>query len=257
MESTFLKLSAAWALVPAIAASCWGWVSKNSEDGLDDDARQTKLRHWMVKSQIAARGLNNPRVLDAMRAVPRHRFVPANLHDHAYEDRALPIGEGQTISQPFIVALMTHLADPKPSDRALDVGTGCGYQAALLSRLVEVVHSIEIVPELVVQARARLREMGYQNVDVSEGDGTRGLPQYAPYDVILLAAAPAEVPQALIEQLAPGGRLILPVGAEHEAQQLLHIIKHKNGAIEQKSVAMVSFVPMTGEARGGEREPAG
>ena len=226
----------------------------DSGNGGDDDERQAKRRAWMVKTQLAARDITNDRVLDAMRAVPRHLFVPQPILEHAYEDRALAIGSGQTISQPYIVALMTQLADPKPTDRALDIGTGSGYQAAVLSGLVKSVHSIEIVPELATSARERLKTLGYANVEVREGDGYRGWPEHAPFDVIILAAAPKEVPPALTEQLAPGGRLVLPVGAGRGEQRLLLITKKENGELETKTIAPVAFVPMTGEVEKGERE---
>ncbi len=218
-------------------------------EALDDEARQTKRRQWMVKAQLASRDIKNERVLAAMRNVPRHRFVPEPIREHAYEDRALAIGSEQTISQPYIVALMTQLADPKPGDRALDIGTGSGYQAAVLAGMVKSVHSIEIVPELAAAARDRLKSLGYENVEVREGDGYRGWPDQAPFDIIILAAAPPEVPPALLDQLALGGRLVLPVGAERGAQQLLLIKKDHNGELTREVIAPVAFVPMTGEAQ--------
>jgi protein-L-isoaspartate(D-aspartate) O-methyltransferase len=204
----------------------------------------------MVEEQLARRDIRDPRVLEAMREVPRHEFVPRALRTRAYEDRALPIEGGQTISQPYIVALMTQLAEPRATDRALDVGTGSGYQAAVLSRLVERVWSVEIVPELAATARERLERLGFANVEAREGDGYRGWPEHAPFDVIVLAAAPDHVPPALKAQLGVGGRLVLPVGPRPGEQRLLKIVKVAEGRFVESEVTPVSFVPMTGEAEG-------
>lgn len=213
-----------------------------------DESEFAKRRAAMVKSQLESREIE-PRVLEVMKHVPRHKFVPSAIADRAYEDRALSIGEGQTISQPYIVALMTQLADPQPGDIALDVGTGSGYQAAVLSKLVDRVYSIEIVPELAEQASNRLKQLGYENIDAREGDGYKGWPEHAPFDVIILAAAPSHVPPALVEQLAKGGRLVLPVGEQGGGQYLLLIRKADDGTISETKIAPVAFVPMTGEAR--------
>ena len=219
-----------------------------------DDGPFARERAAMVKEQLAARDITNPRVLEAMGRVPRHRFVPAKLASSAYEDGPLPIGNGQTISQPYIVALMTQLADPKPGDRVLDIGTGSGYQAAVLAEMGAQVTSIEIVPELAADARARLRELKYDNVEVLTGDGYRGHPPRAPFQAILLAAAAPEVPKPLLDQLAPGGRLVLPVG-DGLGQDLLVISKRPDGTFDRQTVAPVMFVPMTGEVR--EQKPPG
>ncbi len=199
----------------------------------------------MVEQQIEARGVKHPLVLRAMRKVPRHLFVSPELAERAYDDRPLAIGAGQTISQPYVVAAMTELLDPEPGDRVLDIGTGSGYQAAVLAEIVSQVYSIEIVPELARSARTRLRELGYHNVEVIEGDGYRGLLERAPFDGILVAAAPGHVPPALIEQLAPGASLVIPVG-DHE-QELLVIESTPQGP-QRRTVFPVRFVPMTGEA---------
>ncbi len=201
----------------------------------------------MVDDDIAARGIRDPRVLDAMRQEPRHAYVPAELSALAYADRPLPIGHGQTISQPYIVALMTELVRPRPTDRALDIGTGSGYQAAILARLVAHVTSIEILCPLADSARDRLARLDHASVEVRCADGWKGAPDRAPFDVIIVAAAPEEVPPALIEQLAPGGRLVVPVGPQgFEGQTLLLLEKTHDGGITRKEIAAVRFVPMTG-----------
>ncbi|MBW3595818.1 MAG: protein-L-isoaspartate(D-aspartate) O-methyltransferase [Planctomycetes bacterium] len=205
-----------------------------------------EARGRMLEEQLAARGIEDERVLAAMGRVPRHRLVPEGLQDSAYEDRPLSIGHGQTISQPYVVALMTELAAPRRDCRALDVGTGSGYQAAVLAELCREVYSIEIVEPLARQARVRLAELGYDNVHVRHGDGYQGWPEKAPFDVIIVAAAPDHIPQPLIDQLAPGGRLVIPVGDYW--QELTVVEKGPQGEIETRTVAPVAFVPMTGEA---------
>jgi protein-L-isoaspartate(D-aspartate) O-methyltransferase len=195
----------------------------------------------MVRTQIEARGVRDERVLAALREVPRHRFVPEDLVHAAYEDGPLPIGHGQTISQPYIVAVMTELLAPGPDDVVLDVGTGSGYQAAVLARLARRVYSIEIVPELAQSARERLEALGYTNVEVITGDGWAGLAALAPFDGILVAAAPPEVPQALLDQLDEGARLVIPVG---QWEQDLRVYERTPRGIEQRTVFGVRFVPL-------------
>lgn len=214
------------------------------ETEMDTNAEQ---RRQMVAEQLAARDIDNQRVLDVMGRVPRHEFVPANVQRRAYDDSALPIAEDQTISQPYIVALMTQLVDPQPDDKALDIGTGSGYQAAVLAELVKDVYSIEIIESLANDARKKLRTMGYQNIQVRHGDGYHGWKSEAPFDMIIVAAAPDHIPQALVEQLAPGGKLVIPVGKYF--QTLLLIEKKADGSVVQSEVAPVAFVPMTGAAR--------
>jgi len=213
-----------------------------SGDPPQDAFRQARLA--MVAGQVAARGVMDPRVLDAMRAVPRHEFVPLTLRDDAYVDSPLPIGHGQTISQPYIVALMTELARPSPADRVLEVGTGSGYQAAVISRLVSRVFTVELVDPLAQSASAVLRRLGYANVTVRSGDGYLGWPEEAPFDIILVTAAPEEVPAALVAQLKPGGRLIVPVGRVWDVQDLQLIEKDAGGKVKARSVIPVRFVPM-------------
>jgi len=204
-----------------------------------------EARETMVSDQIALRGIRDPRVLAAVRAVPRHRFVPQEERQHAYEDRPLAIGEGQTISQPYIVALMTALARPSPQDRALEVGTGSGYQAAVLSGLVKEVYSVEILESLGRSAARRLEELGYRNVQVRVGDGYQGWPEAAPFDIILVTAAPDHVPPPLLEQLRPGGRMVVPVGPVHDVQSLQVLEKDREGGTSVREVIPVRFVPLT------------
>ena len=201
------------------------------------------VRRRMVAEQIEARGVRDEAVLRALRDVPRHLFVPPGQVDDAYEDTPLPIGHGQTISQPYIVGLMTELARPRPTDKALEVGTGCGYQAAVLSRVVRHVFTVEIVEALGQDARARLQKLGYENVTTRIGDGYEGWPGEAPFDIILVTAAPEEVPQVLVDQLKPGGRLVIPVGPT-VAQELKVLEKDATGGVRTRVVAPVRFVPM-------------
>jgi protein-L-isoaspartate(D-aspartate) O-methyltransferase len=190
-----------------------------------------------------------PRVAAAIGKVPRERFVPAEYARYAYDNRPLPIGHEQTISQPFIVALMTELVDPKPTDRVLEIGTGSGYQAAVLAELVARVYTIEIVHPLGERAAEVLKALGYRNVEVRIGDGYLGWPEAAPFDAIVVTAAPDHMPQPLIEQLAPGGRLIAPVGGRFGIQQLQLLCKDAKGGIVTRSVLDVRFVPLTRETR--------
>jgi protein-L-isoaspartate(D-aspartate) O-methyltransferase len=213
-----------------------------------DDERWSAQREVMVGGQIEQRGIRSPAVLQAMRDVPRHAFVPPELQASAYQDHPLHIGHGQTISQPYIVALMTAIAHPKPADRALEVGTGCGYQAAVLSRIVSRVISVEVNEALHREATERLLRLGYANVTTVLGDGRQGWAEGAPYDVILVTAAPEQVPPALVEQLAPGGRLVIPVGSR-EMQSLELIEKSAGGDTRTTAVAPVMFVPLTGPDR--------
>jgi len=184
-------------------------------------------------------------VMAAMGKVPRHRFVPILQDPFAYDNRPLPIGDGQTISQPYIVALMTDLLDPKPSDKVLEVGTGSGYQAAVLGELVAKVYSIEIVEPLGKRAARILGDLGYRNIEVRVGDGYGGWPEAAPFDAIIVTAAPASVPQPLIDQLKPGGRMVIPVGGSFEGQQLLLVEKKPDGSATTRRTLPVRFVPLT------------
>ena len=210
----------------------------------EDPTRGARTR--MVEEQIAARGVRDERVLAAMRRVPRHRLVPEEQQAFAYQDRPLPIGHGQTISQPFVVGFMTAALDLDGSERVLEIGTGSGYQAALLAELAQHVYSIEIVAPLAARARHALAELGYENVSVRAGDGYQGWPEEAPFDAIIVTAAPDHVPEPLIEQLASGGRMIVPVGSG--AQELV-LLTRTSAGVARERVLPVRFVPMTGEAQ--------
>ena len=211
----------------------------------EDFAQQ---REQMVETQLESRDIQSERVLEAMKKVPRHLFMPASVRQYAYVDSPVPIGKGQTISQPYIVGLMTQTVDPKPGDRALEVGTGSGYQAAVLGELVQEVYTIEIIPDLAERAEKVLADSGYDNVEVRQGDGYQGWPEKAPFDIILITAAPEEIPQPLIDQLAEGGRLVVPVGPQGEIQTLTLVTREK-GEVTKTYITDVRFVPMTGEVQ--------
>ncbi|HEU4403539.1 MAG TPA: protein-L-isoaspartate(D-aspartate) O-methyltransferase [Candidatus Polarisedimenticolia bacterium] len=210
------------------------------------DDPDAEARRRMVTDQIERRGIRDRRVLEAMRSVPRHLFVPELERERAYDDGPLSIGEGQTISQPYIVAFMSEAIDPGSGDRVLEVGTGSGYQTAILASIVDEVFSIEIRPDLAESARRRLDALGCRNVIVRVGDGHAGWPEEGPFDGILVTAAPGMVPPALIEQLAPGGRLVIPIGAGD--QNLVRLTRTSHG-IERETLLPVRFVPMTGATR--------
>lgn len=205
-------------------------------------ALYSSLRHQMVDSQLRQRGIADERVLLAMERVPRHEFAPERYRDQAYEDHPLPIGEGQTISQPYIVAIMLDALKLTPTDKVLEIGTGSGYVTALLAELTARVISIERHESLAQSARALLAALGYSNVNVVTGDGTRGFPETAPYDAIVVSAAAAEMPPALIAQLGEGGRMIIPVGAD-DSQQLL-LVRMENGQLRTEFRELCRFVPL-------------
>jgi protein-L-isoaspartate(D-aspartate) O-methyltransferase len=211
---------------------------------MTDPTRQAE-RHAMVEGQIVARGVRDPSVIQAMRHVPRHQFVTESEQEYSYEDRPLPIGYGQTISQPYIVAFMTEALKLQPTDKVLEVGTGSGYQAAVLAEIVSEVFTIEIVEPLSKRAEEILSQLGYTNVHVQAGDGYQGWPTESPFDAIILTAAPDHIPQPLLDQLAIGGRLILPVG---KFLQELVLVNRTNEGYQQQVLLPVAFVPMTGEA---------
>lgn len=208
------------------------------------DAGHRQRRQWMVEGQLVARNITDPRVLEAMRTVPRHEFVPAGEQDLAYDDRALAIGCGQTISQPYMVALMCGLLAVEPEHKVLEVGAGSGYQAAILGQLAREVYAIEIVPELVLRARGVLARLGHDSVHIIQGDGTLGYPPQAPFDRIIVAAAAPDIPGPLVEQLAEGGRLVAPVG-DRGTQTCMVGVK-RNGELELEIGISCVFVPLVG-----------
>ncbi len=208
-----------------------------------EEERFIRARGRMVQEQIAARGISDPSTLRAMRKVPRHLFVPPALINSAYDDKPLPIGYSQTISQPFIVAYMTELSKPAKGKKALEIGTGSGYQAAVLAEIVDTVFTIEIVPELAREAEARLKKLGYRNIVTRYGDGYKGWPGHSPFDIILVTAAADHIPEPLKEQLAEGGRLVMPVGNPATVQQLIVLTKRK-GKITEQRLEPVRFVPL-------------
>lgn len=208
-------------------------------DTIAENVRDTSL--YLDKEAL------DPRVMQVMGKVPRHEFVPSSLRAYAYENRPLPIGHGQTISQPYIVALMTDLLKPKPEDRVLEIGTGSGYQAAVLAALVSQVDTIEIIKPLADSAKERLQRLGYDNVEVHLADGYYGWPEHAPYDGIVVTAAASQVPPPLIRQLKPGGRMVIPVGSRFMVQELVLVQKAANGTITTRQLLPVMFVPLTGK----------
>jgi protein-L-isoaspartate(D-aspartate) O-methyltransferase len=203
-------------------------------------------RWRMVQTQIADRGVRDERVLEAMRTVPREAFVPDHLAGQAYRDHPLPIDEGQTISQPYVVAWMIEALQPHPGDRVLEIGAGSGYAAAVLSRVVDEVYTVERFPALARQAGQRLEQLGYLNVLVRVGDGTLGWPEFAPYDGIVVAAGGPEVPRPLLGQLAPGGRLVIPVGPRPDLQRLIRVTRLRDGRLREEDLGAVRFVPLVG-----------
>jgi protein-L-isoaspartate(D-aspartate) O-methyltransferase len=233
--------SAGLAAAPGCDSPPEGTAKVQSAEKETDGANRAR----MVETQIAARGVRDPRVLEAMRKVPRHLFVDPSQRNQANEDHPLPIAANQTISQPYIVALMTELLALTPRARVLEIGTGSGYQSAVLGELAAEVYSIEIVPDLARGASEKLRQLGYSNVTVREGDGYRGWPEHAPFDGIIVTAAPERIPQPLIDQLAVGGRMVIPVGGFF--QELKVFTKQADGKITEKDIIPVRFVPMTGE----------
>jgi protein-L-isoaspartate(D-aspartate) O-methyltransferase len=244
MKARPIAWAGACTLTLAVLPSCVG----EPEPGKDNSDPLAEARREMVERQIAERGVKDKRVLDAMREVPRHEFVPKELRDLAYTDQPLPIGHDQTISQPYIVAFMTEALDPQATDKVLEIGTGSGYQAAVLAGLVDHVYSIEIVEPLAERAAATLKRLDFAKVTVKAGDGYRGWPEHAPFDAVIVTCAPDHVPEPLVNQLREGGRMIIPVGGEFGAQEL-YLLRKKDGKVTRTAVLPVRFVPMTGESR--------
>ena len=247
-------------IVPMLARGQDGGIRSEiePETGKQKDVKtnsETEVDHWTAARRRMVAELQGGRyrildskVIQAMSEVPRHEFVPTDLRRMAYEDKPLPIGHRQTISQPYIVAFMTEKLEPEAGEKVLEIGTGSGYQAAVLAQLVKEVYSIEIVRELAETAQQTLERLNYSNVHVKAGDGFKGWPEHAPFDAIIVTCAPEEIPQPLVEQLKEGGRMIIPVGPEGEVQKL-YLLQKKDGKIVQTSMLPVRFVPMTGQAR--------
>lgn len=249
---------AGWSREPAATSERPAAVAADSAADLvaawkNEPREFTEARRRMIRQDMAARDITDSVVLRAIGRVPRQEFVPDDLRPAAYADQPLPIGQGQTISQPYIVALMTQLADAKPKSRALDIGTGSGYQAAVLAEICKEVYSIEIIEPLANQAKKRLADLGYRNITVRHGDGYRGWADKAPFDVIIVAAAAGHVPQPLVDQLAKGGTLVIPVGQWY--QELLVVERDKDGKIKRHGGIPVRFVPMTGEVEKASEPP--
>ena len=245
-----------WMALVALSSSALAWAAMACEGAptlggqqvraAQDPAELARRRERMVEETIASRGVRDARTLAAMRKVERHLFVPPEMLAQAYEDHPLPIGHGQTISQPYIVAFMTEALGLKGGETVLEIGTGCGYQAAVLAELAAKVYTIEIVEPLAEEARERLKRLGYGNVEVRAGDGYRGWPEAAPFDAILVTAAAPRIPLPLKEQLKDGGRMILPLGDE---EQDLILVTRRGTSFGEHRVLPVRFVPMTGEVR--------
>lgn len=229
-----------WTVIALLLA-----VSATASFGQSPD-KFREARHRMVRECIEREGVKDPRVLDAMRTVPRHEFVRPGLQKEAYHDTALPIGNQQTISPPFVVAYMTETIEPKETDRVLEIGTGSGYQAAVLSGLVKEVYTIEIVEPLGKEAEKRLKKLGYANVHCKVGDGYLGWPEHAPFDKIIVTCSPENVPVPLVEQLKDGGKLLIPLGERY--QQTFHLFEKRNGLLTQTKLIPTLFVPMTGKS---------
>jgi protein-L-isoaspartate(D-aspartate) O-methyltransferase len=238
MNTFAVRRGSVFALLPLLLLAPW-----SAAQGPD---RYEEARQRLVRDRIETAGVTDSRVLNSLRATPRHEFVPKSQLPRAYYDMALPIGSSQTISSPFIVALMTEALDPQPTDKVLEIGTGSGYQAAVLSPLVEHVYTIEIVAELGERAEATLQRLDYENVSVRVGDGFLGWPDASPFDKIIVTCSPESVPEPLIEQLREGGQMIIPVGERY--QQTLYRMTKKNGKLIQEALRPTLFVPMTGEA---------
>ncbi len=227
------------------ASLCWlaaGMLPGGCHERGSDPA--SYRRSVMIESQLKSRGIRNERVLEAMQNVPRHEFVPEPVQELAYRDQPLPIGHNQTISQPFIVAYMTELINPQPEDKVLEVGTGSGYQAAVLGDLVDEVYSIELIPDLANTAKKTLTRLGYDNVHVKCGDGYKGWPEHGPYDAIVVTCGAKHTPEPLVEQLKVGGVMIIPVGPNSDGQELRLITKVAEGKTRVRDVIPVRFVPL-------------
>jgi protein-L-isoaspartate(D-aspartate) O-methyltransferase len=248
MRATVLPLAATVLLLLAASGAV---QAAGSDDHAEERRRlmQTVAAQMRESGSTTGRPALSERVTAALLQVPRHAFVPEEQRPYAYVNRPLPIGHGQTISQPYIVALMTELAQPHPDHKVLEIGTGSGYQAAVMARLVRAVYSMEIIEPLGLAARERLQTLGYRNVEVRLGDGYHGWEEHAPYDAILVTAAASHIPPPLIRQLKPGGRMVIPVGAAFLVQQLMLVEKNADGTVSTRQILPVAFVPLTGSGR--------
>jgi protein-L-isoaspartate(D-aspartate) O-methyltransferase len=244
-RSTGLVLAFVGVGLLVFLASSRGWTQNAASKEKEDPTAPQRRR--MVQRHLVERGIKNPRVLEAFRTVPRHRFLPPETRRQAYDDESIPIGEGQTITPPYDVAFMTEVLDPEPTDKVYEVGTGSGYQASILSRLVKEVYSVEIHEPLSRRATQVIKELGYSNVHTRAGDGYAGWPEAAPFDAIIVTCAPQNIPPPLIEQLKEGGRMVIPLGDRFN--QVVHLIQKKNGKLTDHQLRPTLFVPMTGKAQ--------
>jgi len=234
------------ALIVLVALASAGWVWAQDQKTAEAADPTAAARNRMVQRHLVERGIKNPRVLDAFRTVPRHKFLPPKTRRQAYDDESIPIGEGQTITPPYDVAFMTEVLDPKPTDKVYEVGTGSGYQSAILSRLVKDVYSVEIHAPLSERATAVHKELGYTNIHTRVGDGYEGWPDAAPFDAIIVTCAPHRIPKPLLDQLKEGGRMVIPLGDRFT--QSIHLVIKQDGKLIDKELKPTLFVPMTGKA---------
>jgi protein-L-isoaspartate(D-aspartate) O-methyltransferase len=231
----------------AAGVLCAAFLARGGDDAKVAPDEYAAARHRMVERHLVERGVKDPRVLEAFRTVPRHKFLPPESQRLAYEDESLPIGEGQTITPPFDVAFMTEALGPKPTDKVYEVGTGSGYQASILSRLVKDVYSVEIHKPLGERAAQVIKELGYTNVHTRVGDGYAGWPEAAPFDAIIVTCAPEKIPPPLAEQLKEGGRMVIPIGDRYN--QTVYLVEKRDGQLVRKALRPTLFVPMTGKAQ--------
>jgi len=252
MERRYGAIAALGLIVLLAGGASGAWAQDQKPEPAEADPTAA-ARNRMVQRHLVERGIKNPRVLDAFRTVPRHMFLPPGSSRQAYDDESIPIGEGQTITPPYDVAFMTEVLDPKPTDRVYEVGTGSGYQSAILSRLVDEVYSVEIHKPLGERAAEVHKELGYTNIHTRIGDGYEGWPEAAPFDAIIVTCAPQRIPQPLIDQLKEGGRMVIPLGDRFN--QIVHLVIKRDGKLIDKELKPTLFVPMTGKAMSETAEP--